>query len=152
MGTAMAYFSFFAVRVAALRTVPDFFAAAFEPLAAAFLAVDLAVDFAADRPPAAFAATTFAAVDRNASIAAVAEATAAGYSVQLINATDGCTPSMGPYCIGCAGHPGVAGHLGIAAAVLPVLESALGWAPSKDAHGAAASWRTGAESLSGQYA
>lgn len=56
----------------------------------------------------------------NATAAAVATATAAGYAVTLVNV-------YGIPCTGCAGHPSVDGHAAMAAALQPVMAAALKW-------------------------
>lgn len=93
-GTAMAYFSFFAVRVATLRATRGLAVA--EPAAfSAFGAARRAAGFLT--APAVFEAATLATDARNASMAAVVITTARGCSnVQAFRSATGATetPSM----------------------------------------------------------
>ena len=59
--------------------------------------------------------------------AAVAQGTAAGFRVQLVNASAACGADLQGCYDGCASHPGVGSHRAIAKAVAPVLQAAMGW-------------------------
>lgn len=60
-------------------------------------------------------------------VSAVAEGTAAGLRVALVNASAACGESLSGCRDGCASHPGVGSHRAIAKAVAPVLEAMMGW-------------------------
>jgi hypothetical protein len=63
-----------------------------------------------------------------ATLAAVAQGTARGFRIVLVNATEACGDASRGACVdGCAGHPGVASHRNIARLVAPAVEAALGW-------------------------
>ena len=59
--------------------------------------------------------------------AAVAQGTAAGFRVSLVNASAACGANLTGCTDGCASHPGVGSHRAIAKAVAPVLQAATGW-------------------------
>ena len=63
-----------------------------------------------------------------AHVAAVAQGTAAGFRVVLVNATDACTADLSGCHDGCASHPGVGSHRGIARTAAPIIARELGWA------------------------
>lgn len=63
----------------------------------------------------------------NATLAAVARGTAAGFKIVLVNATTACGDDLQGCKDGCASHPGVASHRNIARMVAPAIEAALGW-------------------------
>jgi hypothetical protein len=63
----------------------------------------------------------------NATLKAVAEGSAAGYRVVLVNATTACGESLTGCTDGCATHPGVVSHRNIASIVAGAIESVLGW-------------------------
>ena len=85
--------------------------------------------------PAAPANVTFFAVlgpmsptlPTNATLAAVARGTAAGFRIVLVNATTACGANLTGCTDGCASHPGVASHRNIARMALPIISSVLGW-------------------------
>ena len=59
--------------------------------------------------------------------AAVTQGKAAGYKIELINATTACGPELKGCVDGCATHPGVIGHRAMMDAAVPVIRAALGW-------------------------
>ena len=59
--------------------------------------------------------------------AAVAQGTAAGFRVALVNASAACGAGLQGCFDGCASHPGVGSHRAIAKAVAPALQAAMGW-------------------------
>ena len=59
--------------------------------------------------------------------AAVAQGTAAGFRVVLVNASAACGADLGGCKDGCASHPGVASHRNIARTIAAAVEVALGW-------------------------
>jgi len=61
-----------------------------------------------------------------AHIAAVAQGTAAGFRVVLVNATDACTANLSGCYDGCATHPGVGSHRAIARTAAPIIARELG--------------------------
>ena len=61
-----------------------------------------------------------------AHVAAVAQGTAAGFRVVLVNATAACTPDLSGCDDGCATHPGVGAHRNIARAAAPIIARELG--------------------------
>jgi hypothetical protein len=61
-----------------------------------------------------------------AHVAAVAQGTAAGFRVVLVNATDACTADLSGCHDGCATHPGVGSHRAIARTAAPIIALELG--------------------------
>ena len=57
--------------------------------------------------------------------AALAQGTAAGFRVLLVNATTACTPDLSGCYDGCATHPGVGSHRNIARAAAPACASSI---------------------------
>lgn len=87
--------------------------------------------------PAAPANTTFLAVlgpmsptaPAQAITDAVAQGTAAGLRVQLLNVTTACGPSLTGCTDGCATHPGARSHRIMADMAAPVIAQITGWTP-----------------------
>jgi hypothetical protein len=63
-----------------------------------------------------------------AHVAAVAQGTAAGFRVVLVNASAACTDDPSVCYDGCATHPGVGSHRNIARTAAPIIAGEMGWA------------------------
>jgi len=62
-----------------------------------------------------------------AHVAAVAQGTAAGFRVVLVNATAACGADLTGCVDGCATHPGVGSHRAIARTAAPIIAATMGW-------------------------